>query len=113
MSFDLVIFDLDGTLVAALLATQPFDVVRGARPDVPLKPDPMTALDIAAGLSTRPGRTLCVGDTDTDMRTGRRAGMVTVGVTWGFRDEDELRSSGARHIIHHPIELLEILNAAD
>jgi len=101
------------SLVAALLAGHPFDMVRGARPDVPLKPDPSAALDIAEGLSARPGHTVYVGDTDTDMQTGRRAGMLTVGATWGFRDEDELRSSGAQHIIHHPLELLEILKGED
>jgi phosphoglycolate phosphatase len=97
------------SIVDGLLAPHSFDVVRGARPEVPLKPDPSAALDIAADLSVHPEDSVYIGDTDTDMRTGRRAGMLTVGVTWGFRDEEELRESGAQHIIHHPLELLDIL----
>lgn len=56
-----------------------------------------------------PERVLYVGDTSMDMDTASAAGMVSVGVTWGFRDEAELRDHGARHIIHKPIELLELL----
>lgn len=97
------------SIVEALLAPHHFDVVRGARPELPLKPDPSAALDIAASLSVRPEESLYIGDTDTDMRTGRLAGMLTVGVTWGFRDQEELRESGAQHTIHHPLELLDIL----
>jgi phosphoglycolate phosphatase len=40
------------------------------------------------------------------------AGMVSVGVTWGFRDEAELRAHGAKHIIQEPMELLALLGAA-
>ena len=45
------------------------------------------------------GDCLYVGDTDTDMRTGNRAGMRTVGVTWGFRERKELEENGAEKII--------------
>jgi len=100
-------------LVAALLAPHVFDAVVGARTGVPLKPDPAAALDIVEILGSDPNHTLYVGDTNTDMLTGRRAGMVTVGVTWGFRDEEELRSSGADHIIGEPLELIIVLGAGD
>jgi phosphoglycolate phosphatase-like HAD superfamily hydrolase len=30
-------------------------------------------------------------------------------VLWGFRDEQELRDSGARTIISHPMELIDLL----
>jgi phosphoglycolate phosphatase len=43
------------------------------------------------------------------MKTGRNAGMRTVGVTWGFRDAGELLEAGADHIIETPMELLEVL----
>jgi phosphoglycolate phosphatase len=98
-------------LVAALFPHHDFEAVFGARPGVPLKPDPSAALEIAAALSILPESTVYVGDTDTDMITGRRAGMITVGVTWGFRDEHELRQSGARYIIHHPLDLLGVLSS--
>ena len=43
------------------------------------------------------------------MKTGRNSGMGTVGVTWGFRDAEELINNGAEHIIDTPLQLLEVL----
>ena len=43
------------------------------------------------------------------METARRAGMHPVGVAWGFRPVDELRSGGAAAIIERPADLLELL----
>lgn len=80
--------------------------VRGDRAGVPLKPDPQAALEIANALGTAPEATALVGDTCTDMRTAAAAGMVPVGVLWGFRGERELRDSGARRIVEHPRDLL-------
>ncbi|MEE4270418.1 MAG: HAD family hydrolase [Thermoanaerobaculales bacterium] len=96
-------------IVDALLGFHPFDIVRGARPDVPLKPDPTAALEIAARLGVEAQEAVFVGDTNIDMRTGRAAGMTAVGVTWGFRDEHDLISGGAHQVIHHPAELLALV----
>jgi phosphoglycolate phosphatase len=95
--------------VERLLSPWRFDPVRGARPGVPHKPDPTGALDIAACLGVAPQQCLYVGDTNTDMRTARAAGMYPVGVTWGFRTADELQESGAARLLHQPGELLELL----
>ena len=35
-------------------------------------------------------KNVCMCDTNTDMQTGKSAGMYTIGVTWGFRDRSEL-----------------------
>ena len=48
-----------------------FDVVRGAAPDVPYKPDPAAALAIAAEMGLRPEEFVFVGDTSIDMETAR------------------------------------------
>jgi phosphoglycolate phosphatase len=96
-------------IVDELFADDPFEFVRGALDGVPLKPDPTAALEIASKLGVRPGQAIFVGDTPVDMKTGRNAGMRTVGVTWGFRDAGELLEAGADHIIETPMELLEVL----
>jgi phosphoglycolate phosphatase len=88
-----------------------FASVRGARPGVPMKPDPAAALQIAAALNLAPSSFLYVGDTNTDMQTARAAGMVAVGALWGFRTEEELRSAGAAHLIAKPHGLLGLLDA--
>ncbi len=82
-----------------------FDIVRGQVPGTPVKPDPAGALAILAELRVSPEESLYFGDTWTDMRTGRAAGMRTVGVLWGYRDEKELAENGADRIISSPGEI--------
>ena len=43
------------------------------------------------------------------MKTGKNAGIFSVGVTWGFRDLAELMENGADLIINHPSELYEYI----
>jgi len=96
-------------IVTALFADGAFDAVAGARPDVPLKPDPAGALLAATSLGLDPGRMLYVGDSPTDMRTALAAGMTPVSVSWGFRTRGELVEAGASAVLDHPLQLLELL----
>ena len=74
------------------------DRVYGERAGVPRKPDPTAALGVAAELGVAPAECAFIGDTAVDVRTARAAGMVAVGVSWGFRDAEELVSHGAQVI---------------
>jgi phosphoglycolate phosphatase len=94
-------------LVSTLLPDVRFEAVYGERPGVPRKPDPTAALAVAAQLAPR--ECAFIGDTSVDMDTARAAGMDAVGVTWGFRDEAELRAHHARVIAHSPDALLHCL----
>jgi phosphoglycolate phosphatase len=96
-------------MVSKLLPHWRFDIVLGARPCVPKKPDPAAALEIADKLNIPPSEFLYLGDTDTDMKTARAAGMCPIGVLWGFRTAEELSASGARALIQNPMDLLGIL----
>jgi len=86
-----------------------FEVVFGQREGVPRKPDPTAAKEIAALLAVSPQRCVYVGDTSIDMQTACNAGMRPVGVLWGFRTREELQMAGARHLIQHPRQLLDLL----
>ena len=92
-----------------LIPDHRFDVIRGALPGVPLKPDPAPALAIAAELGLAPAACAFVGDTSIDMTTARAAGMFAAGALWGFRTADELRSSGADVLLASPADLLGVL----
>jgi len=92
-------------VVAHFFPQVKFDHVRGAMDGVPVKPDPAGAWLAAKALGVKSEECLYLGDTSVDMHCARNAGMHPVGVTWGFREEDELRESGAEMIIHHPSEL--------
>lgn len=101
--------DIAVPLMRSLFPNDPFLAIEGVRPGTPRKPDPAGLLGIIARAGARPESTVYVGDTDTDMTTGLRAGVFTVGCLWGFRDHAELRDSGARAIIAEPLELLDHL----
>jgi phosphoglycolate phosphatase len=48
------------------------------------KPDPSGALSILEALGVSPAEVAMVGDSDVDIQTARNAGMLAVGVTYGF-----------------------------
>ncbi|MBZ5545040.1 MAG: HAD-IA family hydrolase [Acidobacteriia bacterium] len=48
------------------------------------KPDPVGVVKLMGDLSAAPRQTLIIGDSDTDVLTGRNAGIWTCGVTYGF-----------------------------
>lgn len=100
--------DLTTRTIAGLGLAHRFRCVRGQRDDVPRKPDPTAALELARELGAAPHEVLYVGDTATDMETARNARFPSVGVLWGFRDRAELESAGARWIVAHSRELLAI-----
>lgn len=101
--------DFTVAMVAHFLGRWPFCAVRGLAEGVPRKPDPTSALAIAAGLGVEPASCWFVGDSAVDVETARRAGMTSVGVTWGFRGEAELRAAGATHLARTPANLAALL----
>ena len=86
-----------------------FDWVQGQQDGVPKKPAPDGALQIAARFGAKPEECIYSGDTNTDMQTGNAAGMLTLGVLWGFRDEQELLDNHAMALLKTPLEMLDYL----
>ena len=86
-----------------------FDVVQGALPDAPVKPDPTLLRRVMERLEARPENTLFVGDSNVDVLTGKNGGLTVVGVLWGFRDREELEGAGADFVIGRPEELLGLV----
>lgn len=96
-------------VVEALFGEGYFDFVQGQRADIPRKPDPAGVYRIMEAFVLPAGDFLYVGDSGVDMKTGRAAGIFTVGVLWGFRDRKELVENGADAVISKPLELLSHL----
>jgi phosphoglycolate phosphatase len=95
--------------VETFLSRWQFHAVRGQGEQFPRKPDPASALHVAARLGTSPQRICYVGDTGTDMQTATAAEMYAVGVLWGFRERGELEAHGAKRVIARPHELLALV----
>lgn len=85
-----------------------FDEVMGQMDSYPKKPNPFGAFMLSGEFEAEPEECVYVGDTDTDMKTGKAAGMMTVGVTWGFRDREELLNNGADVIADSPNEIVRL-----
>lgn len=89
-----------------------FTAVQGSPLGGRAKPEPDMALGIATRLSLEPGKIAFMGDSRTDMDTAVNAGMLPVGVLWGFRPESELVAHGAKVLLGHPSELFAKLEFA-
>lgn len=95
-------------VVAKIFGEKMFHKVQGQTEHIPRKPSPVGALAIAEAFGVEPAQCLYCGDTNTDMDTGKAAGMYTIGVTWGFRSKQELVEHHADRIVDTPKEILEI-----
>ena len=98
-------------MVKEMLPEGLMSVAMGQRDDLPKKPDPTVPLMIAEKLGFKASETAFIGDSDTDIHTGRNAGMSTVGCSWGYRGEAVLREAGADVIIDAPVELTRLFSA--
>lgn len=101
--------EMTSICVAKLLSRWHFDIVAGARPGIPNKPDPTSAIQLAKQLGIKPEKFLYLGDSDIDMKTANGAGMYALGAGWGFRGSQELLDSGAKAVLKQPGELLNYL----
>lgn len=96
--------------VSHFLSGWDFNPLIGARPGFPNKPDPAQAIEITRQLKIAPENFIFCGDSDIDIFTGQRAGMLTIGVKWGFRSVTELEAAGADYIAEKPQDIATIIS---
>ncbi len=93
----------------SLFAEYPFLEIHGQKEDVPKKPHPQGAFNIANAFNLTPEEIFYVGDTPTDMYTAHNAKMKSIGVLWGFRTKEELVEANAHYLAKTPMDILEII----
>ena len=86
-----------------------FDVVRGKAEGCPVKPDPAGTMLVLQALEADPARTIFVGDSGVDIRTGHNADLPACGVSWGFRPRQTLVDAGADFMADTVEELERVL----
>jgi len=95
--------------IASEIFPNHFDTAVGLSTEALKKPNPFEAIEISKSWNLSTDEILFVGDSDIDMQTAINAKMYPVGVTWGYRTEEELKASGAKVILNNASELIEIL----
>lgn len=100
-------------LIATYFPDIHFVAVLGQRQGVAKKPAPSAVNEVLSLSGTARRDALYVGDSGVDMETARNAGIESVGVTWGFRPEEELRQAGANHVVHTPALLWQCVKGKD
>lgn len=85
-----------------------FDAVMGSDAGFPKKPDPAIVHHLLEKFPCSPQQTVLVGDSKVDMETGKNAGILTCGVTYGFRPPEEVREAGPDFVIEKLIELKKL-----
>ena len=93
-------------MIAHYFDPPPFVIVRGQLPNVPLKPDPTAARQIAQELDIPTAQWLYLGEHQhRQLQTARSGGRARRRRTLGFsRDRQELAESGAEPILARPEE---------
>jgi HAD superfamily hydrolase (TIGR01549 family) len=84
---------------------QHFDHVQGTD-GFPAKPEPDVILASLRALGADPAECLMVGDSPSDMEAGRRAGVRTCAVRWGYGNHEEMAKWEPDYWIDEPRQLL-------
>lgn len=77
----------------------------------PSKPHPGMILQAMGETGVAAGDVVMIGDTSYDMEMAKAAGVVAVGVTWGYHSASVLRRSGADHMVDDYTALHELLKS--
>ena len=90
------------------------EIVIGPQPDAPTPEARLLETAIAHVRATRGaslGHDACwmIGDRHHDIDAAVEVGTNSIGVMWGYGDEEELSGAGATHIAHVPADLLSLL----
>lgn len=97
-------------IISKLFGTEVFNYVQGNKANIPHKPEPQIIYQVMNSLCVEKSQVVMIGDTDVDIRTGKNAGIYTIGCLWGFRERTELEKAGADYIVSTPEAIENIIN---
>ncbi len=94
-------------LLEGLGLLQYFDLIVGSDTTSERKPSPLPIFYVLSRLEVSNRETVIVGDSIFDIEAGKKAGIKTIGVTYGYRPAESLR--GADFLIESMDELQNVL----
>ncbi|KAG4088590.1 putative phosphoglycolate phosphatase [Neocallimastix lanati (nom. inval.)] len=86
-----------------------FDVIYGAREGFERKPSPEIINIILKDFNRDKDTAVMIGDSNVDIYTALNAGIRSIGCSWGFRGESELKDAGAEYIAHSSNEIYDFI----
>jgi len=96
-------------IVEHFFGADTFEYVIGVVDNRGIKPDICGTMKIVESMGLGCEDFLIVGDSPVDIKTAAVAGIRSVGVSWGFRQSEELAKAGADIIIDTPAEILDLV----
>ena len=86
-----------------------FDLTIGERPHIAKKPDPAPLLYALDTLKLNKDEVIFIGDSEVDIQTGKNAQVQVIGVTWGFRDKEQLIGENPDYLVDKVEKILKII----
>ena len=87
------------------------DAAVGEREGMRPKPAPDGVYEAMRLLGATRQTAVYVGDSDVDVMTAKNAGLKMIGVEWGFRDKELLKSLGADVTVSSPSRILQAVKS--
>ncbi len=97
---------LSRQLLRALDLEAFFGAVIGGDTLAERKPDPAPLFEACRQLAADPQRALMVGDSITDIRAARNAGMPVVCVSYGYNHGEDIHAAGADRVVDSLLALI-------
>ena len=86
-------------------------VAIGERPGLQRKPAPDMILQALKELGSTQDESIYIGDSEVDVATAKNSGLLCIGITWGFRDEQLQKELGVKHIARKAEDIVTIIEA--
>jgi phosphoglycolate phosphatase len=103
--------DLSRRVIEKLGLSEYFDLIIGSDTAGERKPSAVPVLYVISKLGVSPEESIIVGDSNFDIEAGKKAGIKTIAVTYGYRPREFL--TGADYIIDDIRELIPLLREID
>ncbi len=101
--------DFAKMMLTSLGISRYFQIIVGVSIDESLRNKRQVMNEVLQYLQPRDKhRVWMVGDREQDILASLFHGVIPVGALWGYGSKDELETSGARYIVEHPLDLLEL-----
>jgi phosphoglycolate phosphatase len=101
--------DLSIRVLEGLNIRSHFSLVLGGDSLKLKKPFPEPLLKAMMEVNAESEKTIMIGDSPIDIEAGKRAGVATCGVTYGYSSREELKEAGADIVVDNLIDLKQVL----